>query len=218
MNLICNLNIAILVSILLLVESSSSLVAAAETTIKNNDDAKLRNDLIEWIRAKGGEVSNKIQIQRHPIGYMGVFAIEDINPQEQLFRVPRECYIQVSDQDVKAMSSDSIEQELKAYNHNLCKLAHNLMEEMELDKNSEYAPFIAYLKTQQRGQLPVNWSKSGKDMLREVAFPGSPIVDWIDWNFKQTKCIEEDDKFAEHMIEMTVQRCYDTALIPLWDM
>lgn len=198
--------------LLLLVESST-----ASST--NNGDEKIHNDLIEWIRSKGGEVSNKIQIQRHPMGYMGVFAIEDIHPQELLFRVPKDCYIHVTDQDAESMSGgETIDDELEAYNHNLCKLAHLLMDEMELGTKSDYAPFIAYLKTQRKGQLPVNWSKSGKDMLREVAFPGSPIVDWIDWNFKETKCIEEDDKFAEHMVEMTVQRCFDTALIPLWDM
>ena len=98
---------------------------------------------------------------------------------------------------------------------------------MKLGSKSQYAPYIAYLKTQSPGQLPVHWSPQGKDLLRKVAVPGSPMVDWIDWNFKGEKndCIsstssdkEGEISFEEHMLEMTMQRCFDSALIPIWDM
>jgi hypothetical protein len=48
-------------------------------------------------------------------------------------------------------------------------------------------------------------------------FPGSEMVDWIDLNFQRTGCIS-DDPFEVHMVEMVVQRSFDAALIPLWDM
>ena len=124
-----------------------------------------------------------------------------------------------------------MEDSLVAYHHNLCMLTHKLIDEMKLgvDK-SQYGPYIAYLKTQKAGQLPANWSMQGKNLLRKIAFESSPIVDWIDWYFKNNNgegeggddgnnsCINANDPFEEHMAEMTVQRCYDTALIPLWDM
>jgi len=46
--------------------------------------------------------------------------------------------------------------------------------------------------------------------------PGSDGVDWID-RYYRGSCIG-DDPFENHMMEMTVQRCFDTALIPIWDM
>merc|ERR1712008_317650 len=99
------------------------------------------------------------------------------------------------------------------------------MDEIKLGDESQYAPYIAYLKTQKPGQLPTNWSKDGKDLLRKVAIPGSSMVDWIDWNFKGSCIDTENEKtdnngisFEEHMVEMTIQRCFDTALIPIWDM
>eukprot|EP00532_Pseudo-nitzschia_australis_P017620 CAMPEP_0168312012 /NCGR_PEP_ID=MMETSP0142_2-20121227/67669_1 /TAXON_ID=44445 /ORGANISM="Pseudo-nitzschia australis, Strain 10249 10 AB" /LENGTH=435 /DNA_ID=CAMNT_0008264945 /DNA_START=164 /DNA_END=1471 /DNA_ORIENTATION=+ len=240
------------------------------------------DQIVTWVRSKGGSFSEKVEIRRvdtsDPKSYWGVFAKEDIAAKEDLFNIPKDCYIHVFD----TAENMNVEEEMEPYLNNVCKLTHKLKEEMKLgekseyapyiaylktqrpgqlpanwskegkdilrkvaipnspmvdwidwhfkEKNShklkeemklgeksEYAPYIAYLKTQRPGQLPANWSKEGKDILRKVAIPNSPMVDWIDWHFKEKNCIG-NDSFEEHMVEMTIQRSYDTALIPIWDM
>mmetsp|Transcript_3074 Transcript_3074/g.6631 ORF Transcript_3074/g.6631 Transcript_3074/m.6631 type:complete len:371 (+) Transcript_3074:229-1341(+) len=175
------------------------------------------DQIVTWVRSKGGSFSEKVEIRRvdtsDPKSYWGVFAKEDIAAKEDLFNIPTECYIHIFD-----IAEDmNVEEDDEPYLKNACKLAHKLKEEMKLGEKSEYAPYIAYLKTQRPGQLPANWSKEGKDILRKVAIPNSPMVDWIDWHFKEKNCIG-NDSFEEHMVEMTIQRSYDTALIPIWDM
>lgn len=175
------------------------------------------NKIISWIRLKGGSFSEKLEIRRvdpaDPTSYWGMFAKENIAAKEDLFNVPTDCYIHIFD-----IAEDmNVEEDVEAYRNNACKLAHKLKEEMKLGEKSEFAPYIEYLKTQRPGQLPANWSKEGKDVLRKVAEPDNEMVDWIDMDFKEKNCIG-NDPFEEHMIEMTIQRSYDTALIPIWDM
>lgn len=203
---------------------------AGAVAIDDNTSAiTIQKELIAWVRSKGGIFSDKLSIRRvdpeDPKSYMGIFVEEAIGAKESLFLVPRNCYIDVFD---TASEMDPEDENVEAaYVGNLCQLSKKLATEMDLREKSGYAPYIAYLKTQQPGQLPVNWSKEGKDLLRKVAFPGSPMVDWIDRNFmgeknncfgKPKKSNSKDISFEEHIIEMTVQRCYDTALIPIWDM
>ncbi len=158
---------------------------------------------------------------------MGVFVREPIEAKESLFVVPRDCFIHVFDNaETRQTNNEFDETSYETYNADLCKLANKLMGEMRLGGKSEYAPYVAYLQTQKPGQLPANWSPQGKDLLRKVAISGSPMIDWIDWNFRseENNCIEPkknesgEISFEEHMVEMTIQRCFDVALIPIWDM
>lgn len=52
-----------------------------------------------------------------------------------------------------------------------CTTVRRLVEEAALDGKSEYKPYIQYLQSQPRGQLPATWSIAGKDLLREVLGP-----------------------------------------------
>ena len=207
------------------------LVALTTIEAKSSDSEKIQDDLISWVRSKGGSFSDKIEIRRvnpeDPTSYMGVFVREPIEAKESLFVIPRDCFIHVFDTaETKQTNNEADDISYETYNADLCKLANKLMNEMKLGEKSEYAPYVAYLQTQKPGQLPVNWSQQGKDLLRKVAIPGSPMVDWIDWNFRSeaNKCIEPkknesgEISFEEHMVEMTIQRCFDVALIPIWDM
>jgi len=221
-----------LFGLLCLFASTATVVAAAidDKSKSNSNSNSIQNDLVAWVRSKGGSFSDKVEIRRvnpdDPSSYMGVFVREAIETKESLFVIPRDCYIHVFDTAIEMDPEDEAVED--AYLSNLCQLATKLMDEMKLGEASDYAPYIAYLKTQTPGQLPANWSPQGKELLRKVAIPGSPMVDWIDWNFKgekQHNCIGETTKnesdsisFEEHMVEMTIQRCFDTALIPIWDM
>lgn len=188
------------------------------SSIDNDARTQLQADLIAWVRSKGGSFSDKLEIRRvdpsDPTSYLGVFAKEPIGAKESLFVIPKSCYLDIYDSADLSGSDD-------AYQKNLCQLSNKLSKEMELGDRSEYAPYIAYLKTQTPGQLPANWvSQSAKDILREMtsAWGYSYVVDWIDKEFVETGCIVNDDAHARHMTEMTKQRCYDIALIPIWDM
>ena len=177
-------------------------------------------NMISWVRSKGGYFSPKLEIRKmfpdKEVSPLGVFAKEPIDPQENLMHIPRNCYMDVLDE---AEDMEEVEgKEADMANHrNLCKLSHKLMKEMSLGNDSEFSPYTNYLKTQAPGQLPVNWSKEGKSLLRKVARSGSEIVDWIDLNFIDAGCISKDS-FEMHMVEMTIQRSFDTTFIPLWDM
>mmetsp|Transcript_4056 Transcript_4056/g.7779 ORF Transcript_4056/g.7779 Transcript_4056/m.7779 type:complete len:396 (-) Transcript_4056:185-1372(-) len=182
-----------------------------------HNEALVVSRMIKWAQSEGGTVNDKVEIRRMDpedvSSPYGVFAKESIKESETIMIIPKHCYIMIDDaedMDVEYGWQD-------AYNKNLCKLSHRLMDEMRLGEESKYAPYISYLKTQKVGQLPANWSAGGKRILRELYPEGSQVVDWIDQNFKDKKCIG-DDPFESHMVEMTVQRCFDIALIPVWDM
>jgi SET domain len=90
--------------------------------------------------------------------------------------------------------------------------------------SSPYGPYLAYLQQQTTGQLPATWSTAGKDRLRQVLpAVNRDVVDWIEMHF--TFCTQEQQQNEDqqggvdrHLIALTVQRGYDVALIPLWDM
>jgi len=205
---------------------SSPIVAVTTTTttptnVEHHDDGGDDHSIISWIRSMGGMVSKKIEIKRHPIGYMGVFAREDIGRKEDLFRIPRECFIEIFDNRQIASWEDSREKAYAKHNDNLCHITHKLIKEINAGEESQLAPYTAYLETQTPGQIPATWSEEGKDLMRKIAYPMADysMVDWISRNFTgYNKCIPSDDPFQEHMVAMTVQRGYDVALIPLWDM
>lgn len=187
----------------------------------------IMNDMVKWVLSEGGTFNDKLEIRKFdptdPNSYLGVFAKEDIGAQESLMRIPKSCYIEIFDEE-KGYNGNSEDKEGESdfhYHQNICTLGQKLMEEMKLGDKSKFAPYVAYLKTQNPGQLPVNWSEPGKNLLRKAFRPGSDVVDWIDnyymKDISETSCIN-DDPFEIHMIEMTIQRCFDTALIPIWDM
>ena len=189
--------------------------AAADNTIK------ITNGMINWVRSQGGSFNTKVEIRRmdpsNNSSPFGVFAKESLDRNELIMHIPDKCYIQVWDAAIDLGALEG-EEEKDANHFNLCELTHELIKEMKLGDQSQFAPYIAYLNTQKPGQLPVQWSEQGKNVLRNVSFPGSEIVDWIDLNFHRTGCISSNDSFEANMVEMIVQRSFDDALIPLWDM
>jgi len=190
--------------------------AAADNTITNITDG-----MINWVRSQGGSFNPKVEIRRmdpsNNSSPLGVFAKESLDEKELIMHIPDKCYIQVWDAAID-MGALDFEEAKDANLFNLCELTHELIKEMELGDQSQFAPYIAYLKTQKSGQLPAHWSEQGKHVLRNISFPGSEIVDWIDLNFHTTGCISSDDPFEAYMVELVVQRSFDAALIPLWDM
>mmetsp|Transcript_7276 Transcript_7276/g.10421 ORF Transcript_7276/g.10421 Transcript_7276/m.10421 type:complete len:380 (-) Transcript_7276:46-1185(-) len=178
--------------------------------------------LVNWVENNGGFVSKKIAIRRINAtdvnSPFGVYAKEYIEKGEIILNVPQTCYISLPDQDRIAYLRTADDMDHQTFSEVQCVLAHVLMKELELGSKSRFAPFIAYLNTQNSGQLPAMWSEPGKNALRKLIIPGTDIVDWIDQYYKSRGCIKPEDEVGAHAIEMTIQRGYDTALIPLLDM
>ena len=88
---------------------------------------------------------------------------------------------------------------------------------MDLGTDSDFIPFLNFIKTEDKGQLPANWSPEGKDLLRKIFSEGKDVVDWLDWHFKEKGCIDEDDDSdMERMVETVVHYSVNNALIPIW--
>lgn len=195
--------------------------------------------LFDWISsANGGRVSHKISIRRSSAnGPFGVIAVEDIHKDEMILAIPHERYIEVSSEHVEDMSKGSDVESMKAYFSMVCQLALRLKQETEIyrtnPKQSKYEPFIRYLEeTQPMGQLPATYSDRGKDILRQISGPGAKstnygnyslppagLVDWIDVELIQNPdCALRDTPEDRHFAALSVQRGYDSELIPVWDM
>ena len=80
---------------------SFCLLGFSTTNAVESDNNKIQDDLISWVRSKGGSFSDKLEIRRvnpeDPTSYMGVFVRETIEAKESLFVIPRDCFIQVFD-------------------------------------------------------------------------------------------------------------------------
>lgn len=183
-----------------------SIVVAAQ----ENDDVKLANAIVDWVRREGGYFSHKLKIGRlndDPSNPLGVFCSQDIQAKERLLEVPHSCFISLWDEAESVEDDDEDE----AFYHNVCHLAQKLALELKLGKDSYYEPFIEYVKHQRQGQIPATWSDEGKQVLGQVLFKGSDVVDWMKLHF-------DDCNVEDHVLALTVQRGYDTALIPVWDL
>eukprot|EP01083_Nonionella_stella_P090271 252213_1 len=160
-----------------------SLLLTALAALAATATDEVMSNVVKWVRSKGGYFNDKIEIRRvdpnDSSSIFGVFANSAIDAHERLIGIPRECYIDIFDQAIDSDIEDW-HQSLYFYRKNMCMLCQELITEMKLGDESEFAPYVAYLKTQKPGQLPVNWSEAGKNLLRHVLKPGSDGVDWID--------------------------------------
>lgn len=176
----------------------------------------LAGEVIQWIRSKpGGFVSDSVEVRRldpaDDASPLGVFAKADLEAKEMIMEVPRECYIHVFDDARK-------DETMEALYDNLCLLAGKTAKEMKLGDESEYGPYVKYLNRQSRNQIPAVWSKEAKDMLRDLLPEESDGVDWITDNFQRCPGVNLNDPFDEHVIALTKQRSFDSAMIPFYDM
>ena len=176
--------------------------------------------MIDWVNSNGGSLNEKIEIRRldpsDPSSPMGVFAKERLEQEEIIMHIPTSLYLNVWDEAINMDELEGVEA-FEANNSNLCKLTHKLAKEIKLGEQSQFAPYIAYLKTQREGQLPALWAEEARNLLRSISQPESQIVDWIEDNFQKKGCISEDS-FEVHMLALVLQRSFDAAMIPLWDM
>jgi hypothetical protein len=213
--------------------SSFWVVLLVPTTVVVNAavvDPAIVDCLIEWVLSAEHGVWNrdKLEIRRpnDAAEYLGVFAKADIAKDELLMQIPRNRYIQIMDESLPMDYDD--QRGFDNYYTNICRLAAKLQRELtayrsssslsSVDNNNDndFAPYLAYLAQQTPGQLPATWSKAGQERLRKILPTANhDVLDWIEMHYDFcTKDLGVD----KNIIALTVQRCYDVALIPLWDM
>jgi hypothetical protein len=235
-----NLVTALISAVLATTRASASAVDKAHSQITE--------DLIEWVRSEGGYFSHKLEIRRmdpeDEASPFGVFAKTDILKDETLIQVPRNCYISLEKDEIQDTAEyekaggEDMETIMSIYFGNTCRLAHKYLEKMKAYQTSKnktevrHGPYLAYLETQQRGQLPATYTEAAKRLLRKIvgqtdtlsknygyyALPPYLLVDWIDEHFKKTGCIAQDDPLGEHAVALAIQRGYDFEFVPIWDM
>jgi hypothetical protein len=216
------------------------------TITEETSHSQITENLIEWVRSEGGYFNAKLEIRRmdpeNKDSPFGVFAKEEIEEEETLMEVPRKCYISLDDDEVQSTAEyeksggEDMATIMGIYFENTCRLAHKFLDELNAfqaeDGKSAHGPFLAYLETQRKGQIPATFSEAGKNVLRKItgptttksknygnyALPPYLSVDWIDEHFKKTGCIKEDNPMEEHAVALAIQRGYDFEFIPIWDM
>mmetsp|Transcript_11839 Transcript_11839/g.32855 ORF Transcript_11839/g.32855 Transcript_11839/m.32855 type:complete len:830 (-) Transcript_11839:6-2495(-) len=180
---------------------------------------------VEWINSvEGGYVNDKYEVRRElrndPTSRLGVFAKEDVEEGEILLTIPRTCLLSTPNDDT-------------------CETAQLLAQEMEKGDESQFSPYINYLKTQMYPQLPAMWSPKGRMLLKQILgasvikneetgeleaadhemytdLPPEDIAD-LDWVVCPT--VDKEKSELELFASMfVVQRGWDELLIPVMDM
>jgi len=220
--------------ILLIILSYHTAFADSNHHENDNDDtnqdvkSKLVKELIDWMISKGGFMDPRVEIRRwnpqDPTSYFGAFVNAPIQKDELLLQIPAAIKIQIDEEEEQAMKM----QDEWDYDEQVCQLSWMLKMEYELGDESDYAPYINYLKAQPFGQIPAMWSPVGQHLLFEVQGDwsihdfetqgeGEDMVMWL-WKRFEPNCLFLNDTLNPFYISMAVQRGYDTALIPVYDM
>jgi hypothetical protein len=176
------------------------------------------NELIEWIQSQNGAFINKKQEIRlqdplDPTSGSGIFAVERIEKGEILCKIPEHLMIQ----------PDNIYDRNDSNVPN-CGTVWVLIHEMELGDESRFEPYVRYLLTRPRGQIPETWSDAGFRTLREIYSGEDPDDDWFETDFMRTwheECKQGGFKYNplhDHMAMQVVQRSEDEKMIPFYDM
>jgi hypothetical protein len=186
------------------------------------DEAVL--NLVKWSIEQGGFIHPNVEIRRwdssDPSSYFGAFVNGSVEKDELLFQIPGSIKIQTSD----FFQSDEL-----PYVDTVCELARTLKSEYKLGDNSAYAPYIEYIKTQSKHQIPAMWTDVGKYLITKVqgdlpmldldteGTSGEHMHNWIDEYFGGDFCLvdpETGEEMEEWYVAMAIQRGFDYFLIP----
>ncbi|CAJ1955511.1 unnamed protein product [Cylindrotheca closterium] len=185
-------------------------------------------ELVDWSTSKGGFFHPHVQIRRwnlsDPTSYFGAFLNGPVKKDDLLMRIPGDIKLQLH---TDFWTNSSIVDEV------VCELAWLLKHEYDNGTKSIYKPYIDYIKTQSKHQIPVMWSTKGKKLLEKVQVDidlrdlnadedsGSHFHNWIDQWYGSEDCLydtETDQELEKWFLAMAQQRGYDYALIPIYDM
>jgi hypothetical protein len=212
-------------------ESESVCLSTAASTDGNNNNNdgspifaahRLDHGVLEWIANQPGAYYNPKQFMDERNGLVGIFATAPIAKGELLCRIPWEWTIQGDTLEASQLS---------------CSLVANLQRQLELGKESKYAPYILYLKNLSDHQLVSTWSKAGQDLMLRVLgqtreennhpevyighphslagrFPPELVTNWLVGDY-QDDC--QGDHTGYKAALSVITRSDDSILIPGYD-
>mmetsp|Transcript_5770 Transcript_5770/g.13596 ORF Transcript_5770/g.13596 Transcript_5770/m.13596 type:complete len:413 (-) Transcript_5770:2800-4038(-) len=212
----------------LLAQIGALVLSAEEETIDYARQDEAVKGLVEWSISKGGFFHSHVQIRRwnlsDPTAYFGAFLNGPVKKGDLLMTIPGDIKIQL---EQHLWTNFSIVDEV------VCELAWLLKKEYDLGAESDFEPYINYIKTQSKRQIPVMWSDKGKKLLEKVQVDidmrdlnadeddGSHFHNWIHQWYGEENCLHDDETdqvLDEWFLAMAQQRGYDYTLIPIYDM
>lgn len=136
-----------------------------------------KEDMVAWLRHSNGVLNFKVEIRAvESIGpqKFGLFATEDILPNELIVAVPKSLIVFEVDEQ---FDDSQLE----------CGTANFIIDAI-LENDERMTPYISDLMEEQKGQLPALWTLEGKRLLGEVVgepnvLPPRDLYDWLneDW-------------------------------------
>jgi hypothetical protein len=121
--------------------------------------------VVDWLKSREGAfVSPKLEVRHVDLSdessMTGIFAKEHIQADEVLIHVPWESLITSERNDTK----------WNGETYQSCGTIHNLIDESRKGDESEFAPYINYLKAQPTTQLPSSWQPSFCNLVPLILF------------------------------------------------
>lgn len=201
----------------------ATVAATGETIIANDTQDVLITDLINWLRANGAFLNDKLEI-RHinpddPTSPRGLFALESLEEGESVCNIPWDLMITPGEDTVKR-PEDKIEIERPESKLWDCGTIDAVIEELGKSED-DMTPYGKYLLSQPRGYTLGFWSEEGKELFWEMTddekLPPIYIEDPLEeWDEYCDGDVENDDHvFAVMLVKARADYQY---LVPFYDM
>ncbi len=166
--------------------AAAAAAAASETVAVANDTQDvLITDLINWLRANGSFINDKLQI-RHitpddPTSPRGVFALEPLEEGETVCNIPWDLMFKPSAEEREKSDLD-------------CGTINAVIEEFSKSE-TEMTPYGKYLLSQPRGYTLGFWSEEGQELFWEMTNADKLPPIWF-WNI-----LEEWEEYCDGDVE-----------------
>ena len=199
----------------------ATVAATGETIIANDTQDVLITDLINWLRANGAFLNDKLEI-RHinpddPTSPRGLFALESLEEGESVCNIPWDLMITPGEDTVKR-PEDKIEIERPESKLWDCGTIDAVIEELGKSED-DMTPYGKYLLSQPRGYTLGFWSEEGKELFWEMTddekLPPIYIEDPLEeWDEYCDGDVENDDHvFAVMLVKARADYQY---LVPFY--
>ena len=162
---------------------------------------------IDWIRAKGGYYSSKIEyrnlVRGDPHSPLGMFLGANVDEGEVLMVIPKECVL-TSGEDT-------------------CATVRRLAKERQLGEKSAFHPYVRYVfDPRHDGDLPSEWSDEGIALLEAIA--GEELFeDSFSRNVRgltyEGECgLRDAPALEKAAYRHVLRRSWDDKMVPVYDM
>eukprot|EP00591_Stephanopyxis_turris_P013159 CAMPEP_0195534912 /NCGR_PEP_ID=MMETSP0794_2-20130614/43287_1 /TAXON_ID=515487 /ORGANISM="Stephanopyxis turris, Strain CCMP 815" /LENGTH=397 /DNA_ID=CAMNT_0040667905 /DNA_START=147 /DNA_END=1337 /DNA_ORIENTATION=+ len=189
-------------------DSPEELACAAENQ-SEVDEEQMYTNLIEFVRSGDGFVNPSLVVR--PVepnaSFRGVFTTDSVREGDVLCSLPWHLILKAEDVD-----------EIREEELTICRTIRSVIREMKLGEDSEFAPYVRYLLSTPKVQLPSLWSADGRDLLMNIIgaenehYIMNPLNRWLE------DCEGGDDPLELQAAMLTLSRETWDLMIPFYDM